>query len=141
MENYIFNDNTIAIIRSNNKTIIIDVDKIRVINISISKVIDNNCLLQGFNYNGRKEAIKRKLKVKYKVPIYIKNNVILLQLNSIRNKNCIFLILNKIIDYYYKNNRLYIKCKNNYVFMLKISINNFKKIIINGLLINNIFNN
>jgi len=138
MENYIINENTIAILKNKNKTIIIDVDNIRVINKNIKFIIECNCLINGSNLNGRKEFIKKLLNIHYKIPIIINYNIILLQINSIKNNNSLFIILNKIKDYKEINNNLNILCVNNYVFSNNISKNSFEKLIINGIKINNI---
>lgn len=138
MQNYIFNNGIIAVIKSNKKTIIIDVDNIKVINKNIRFVISINCLINGSTIDGRKNATKRILNINYKIPIYIRDNIILLQLKSIRNNCSMYISLNNIIDYKYKNNRLLIKCINNYIFTINISKYNFEKLIINGLKLNNV---
>ena len=138
MQNFIISDNTIALIKSGKKTIIIDVNNIKVINKSIKNIISINCLINGSTIEGRKSATKKLLNINYKVPIYIKSNIVLLQLNSIRNKNNMYLCLNKIFSYKYINNKLYLKCMNNYIFIVNISKYNFEKLIINGLKINNV---
>ena len=48
MKNYLLTSSTIAVLKSDKKTIIIDVDKIRVINKNIKKVIEDNCLWNEF---------------------------------------------------------------------------------------------
>ena len=138
MENYIINNKTTAILKKNNKTIIYDVDKMRVVNKSIKKIIDENCSFYGSSMDGRKKSAKNLLKIQYKVPILLKENVILLQINSIRNKECLFLVLNKIIDYKIESQRLKILCINNLIFRENISKNSFEKILLNGIKLNNI---
>ena len=137
MENYIFNKNTIAVLKSKKKTVIIDVDNIRVINKNINNIINNNCLLYGSSLNGRKEYAKDILNKTYKLPIFINDNIMLLQINSIRDKNCLFIVLNKFINYKIINNNLLIELANYNYLLSNLSANSFEKIIINGIKINN----
>ena len=138
MNNYFFNEKTIAILKNGKKTIIIDVDNVRVINKNIKKVIENNCLINGSTLEGRKNAINSLIKVYYKQPILINNDIILIQISSLKNKKCLLIVLNKI--FYYENmlKNLKIKCANNYIFYVKISKRKFENLVLNGLRLNNI---
>ena len=138
MENYIINNKTIAILKNNNKTIIYDVDNIRVINKNIKRVLDENCSFYGSSLSGRKKSAKNILNIHYKVPIIVKEDVILLQVSNIRNKECLFLVLNKIVDYKLENQKLKIICINKQVFLINISKNSFEKMLINSIKLNNI---
>lgn len=140
MENYIINKNTIAILKYENKTIIYDVENIRVINKNILSILNLNCNFYGSSLNGRKKSIKSILNIKYKIPILIDedNNIILIQTNSLRKRNCLLLVVDKIIDYEEINNKLKITCANKHIFEIKLSINSFEKMLINSLKINNI---
>lgn len=138
MENYIINNKTIAVLKKNNKTILYDVDNIRIINKNIKKVLDENCSFYGSSMVGRKKSAKTLLNVHYKVPIIIKEDVILLQVNNIRDKECLFLVLSKIVDYKFESQKLKILCINNQIFWLNISKNSFEKMLINSIKLNNI---
>jgi len=138
VENYIINNNTIAILKRNNTTIIFDVKKTRVINKNIKKILDYNCNFYGSSLNGRKQSAGKLLKIHYKVPIVINKNIILLQLNGIKDKECLFIVLNKIIDYKYLNKNLHILCTNNQIFNSNISKNSFEKMLVNSIKLNNI---
>ncbi|MBQ8901710.1 MAG: competence protein ComK [Bacilli bacterium] len=138
MENYIINNKTIAILKNNNKTIIYDVDNIRVINKNIKRILDENCSFYGSSLSGRKKSAKNILNIHYKVPVVVKEDVILLQVNNIRNKECLFLVLNKIVDYKLENQKLKIICINKQVFLINISKNSFEKMLINSIKLNNI---
>ena len=137
---YILTNDTIALLKSNNKTIIYSVDNYKVINKNIKRIINDNCLINGSSINGRLDAAKRILNKSYKLPLKINDNIILLQLNSLRSNDCLFLILNKIISYEYTNSYLKIICVNNNVFYNKISKNSFEKIIANAVRLNNYLN-
>lgn len=138
MENYIITNNTVAVLKKKNKTIIYDVDNVRVINKNIKRILEYNCNFYGSSLNGRKKCAEKLLNIHYKIPIIIDNNIILLQLSGIKNDECLFLILNKIIDYKYLNNNLSIFCVNNHLFNCVISKNSFEKILINSIKLNNI---
>lgn len=138
MKNYIIDENTVAVLKSNHKTIIFDVENIRVINKSINKVLEDNCLLNGSSVMGRKNSAEKLLNIKYKIPIYINKNIILIQLNSLRDNSCLFIVLNKILNFKYINDLLNIMCVDNYIFSCKISENCFENLIVNGVKLNNI---
>ena len=139
MKNYIINDQTIAILKNNKETIIYDVENTKVINKNIKTILETNCLLHGSNLEGRLKSIKKILKIKYKVPILISSaeNIILLQMNCIRNQECLFIVANKIIDYEETSKNLIIKCINNYQFEVNISKYSFEKMLINTIKLNN----
>lgn len=140
MEKYIINVNTVALLKNNKKTIIYDVDKVEVFNKNINKIIEKSCNYYGSSLKGRKISAQNILKIKYKLPILIdeKNNITIIQLNSPRNKNSMFLITNKIIDFEENRKYLKIKCVNNINFYVKISKNSFEKLLINAIKLNNI---
>lgn len=138
MENYIINNKTIAILKKNNQTIIFDVEKVRIINKNIKKILDYNCNFYGSSLVGRKKSAEKLLNIHYKIPLIIDNNIILLQLNGIKEKECLFIVLNKIIDYKYMNKNLKILCVNNQIFNNKISKNSFEKMLVNSIKLNNI---
>ena len=133
MENYVINENTIAILKKNDEVIIYNVDNIIVSNMKINRLINNSCLIYGSNLNGRKKYAQKYLNIKYRVPIIISENkkIILLQLNGLREQECLFIIGNKIIDYKNVENNLKIKCINNQEFITNLSQYSFEKILIN----------
>lgn len=140
MENYIINNNTVALLKKKNKTIIYDVNKIRVINKNIKNILDYNCNYYGSSFLGRKKCAEKILKIHYKIPLVINKNIILLQLNGLKSEECYFIVYNKIINYKYIDNNLKIICINNREFYNKISINSFEKMLINSLKLNNTLN-
>ena len=139
MVDFLIKEKTIALKKIDKKTIIYDVDKVRVINKHIKQVLEFNCLFYGSSYIGSRKCAQEILKVKYKVPIplEINKNIILIQLDSIRNKDCLFLVTNKILDYEYTSSKLKINCLNNYIFYVNISQYSFEKMLINSFKLNN----
>lgn len=139
MKNYIINDQTIAILKQDQNTIVYDVKKTIVINKHIKSILETNCLLHGSSMEGRIKSAKKILNIKYKVPILISEaeNIILLQIDCLRNKECLFIVANKIVDYEIKNNKLTIKCINNQEFIVNISKYSFEKMLIYTIKLNN----
>lgn len=140
MENFLITEKTIALLKKKTKTIIYNVDKVEVINKNIKQILEFNCNYYGSSLFGRKKCAQNILNIKYKVPIIIEENknLILIQMNSLRKEECLFLMTNKIIDYNEINNNLEVYCYNNKIFNIKISKNNFEKLIVNALKLNNI---
>ncbi len=139
MKNYIINDQTIAILKHDQETIIYNVENKKVINKHIKSILENNCLLHGSSMEGRIKSAKKILNIKYKVPILISEaeNIILLQIDCLRNKECLFIVANKIINYEEIQNKLIIKCINDQEFIVNISKYSFEKMLINTIKLNN----
>ncbi len=139
MKEYIIDDTTVALYKKERDTVIYNVDKYEVFNIPIKKIIEFNCLIHGSSMNGRIKSAKTILNIQYKVPILISEaeNIILLQMNSLRYKECLFIVANKIIDYEEKDDFLQIKCINNITFDVKISKYSFEKLLIYTIKLNN----
>ncbi len=140
MNNYIINDKTIAIRKLDKKTIIYDVENIRVINKNIINILNLNCMFYGSNYVGRKRSAEQILHIKYKAPLIISENpnIIMLTINSIRKNSALFIVVNKIIDYEIDTDD-YVKiiCCNKQVFKTNLSKYSFEKMIINAVKLNN----
>ncbi len=137
MDNWLITSRTIAILKNNKNTIIIDVDNIKVINKNINMILNSNCLFYGSSLDGRKKSAKRLLRISYKVPIIINKNIILLQINNPRSSQCLYIVLNKIINYSIYKEYLIINCVNNIVFRNRISKYKFERLILNGFILNN----
>lgn len=137
MLNYKITKNTVAILKQKRQTKIFDVNNSQVFNIGIKSLLEKNCNYYDTSLNLIKKRVKSILNIQYKVPIIIGDNI-LIQLNSLKCEDAIFLMLDKIIDYQYYNNILHIYCVNNNVFKLKISLNQFEKILVKAIKLNNI---
>lgn len=143
MDNCIINSSTVALLKKENKIYIYDVEKMVVFNKKINNLLENICLLYGSNLEGRKKFAKKLLNIKYKVPIIIDKNIILIPIHNLRCKECLLLVGNKILNYEVVNDKLKITCLNN-EFYVDISKYSFEKSLLNYLkLINklNIKNN
>ena len=140
MNSYIIKNSTIALLKKENKTVCYDVENSIVINKNIKRILASNCLFHGSTLSGRIESVKNILKIQYKVPIIISvaENIIFIQINSLRDKECLLIVANKIIDYEeVEKNHLRIKCLNNNVFDVNISKYSFERMLINIIKLNN----
>ncbi len=142
MENYIITNKTIAIAKNDNQTIIYDVDKVRIINKSFKKIINDNCIYYGSTLDGRKKYIEKLLNIKYKVPILIseRKKLIFIPINSFRSKESLLINYNKIKNYVEITNKLFLTCINNQEFDLNISKYSLDKLLVNAIKIVNILN-
>lgn len=140
MEKYIVNNNTVALLKIDKKTIIFNVDNFFVFNRNIKYILDKNCNYYGSNLIGRINSSKEMLNESYKIPILIDevNNLILIQLTSPRNKVCLYIVVNKIINYKEINDFLEIICVNGIIFKVKLSKNIFEKMLLKSFKLNNV---
>ena len=100
MENYEINDDTYAVIGTNEgKTKIIEKDKEYKIDNDAYQVMDDNCKYYGSSYKGRLEASKAILDCSYKLPIIIEetSNLIFFPIKSSLLDDCTWLNLDTII--------------------------------------------
>ena len=139
MQNYLINENTIALEKIGKKTIVYDKAKIINLDISLKKILDYNCNYYGSSYEGRILSAKKILNIKYKLPIIIEENknLILISLSSLRNNNCLLIMVNKILNYEKYNEMLKIECVDK-IFYTKLSKYSFEKLFINAIRLNNI---
>lgn len=142
MEKFLVSNKTIAVIKNKRKTIIINVDKVTVINKSIKYILEYNCNYYGSSLEGRLKCAKDILKIKYKIPIVLddKNNLVLISLNNPRSNYNTYLISNKITNYEWINDKLEINCLNNVKFQTRLSQNVFEKLFLNSIKLVNILN-
>lgn len=142
MEKYLINNKTIALLKINNKTMIINVDKVNIFNKSINQIIDYNCNYYGSSKKGRLMSAKKILNSKYKLPIVIddNNNLILINLESSRKSTCLYIISNKIVNYENYLNKLKIICCKNVIFYTKISKHTLDNLLIKSFKLNNVLN-
>jgi len=101
MNSYEINEETLAIIPKNNKSIVYEVDDNYIVNLNSDKIMDESCKYFGSTLNGRKEGSKALLNTNYKVPILVEetNEIIFFPTSSPRLKNCAWISLNNIKDY------------------------------------------
>ena len=98
MIDYEINDNTYAVIAVNNKTKIIEKDRVVTVDNDAYKIMDDNCKYYGSSYLGRLQAGKIILNCKYKIPILVEesNVLIFFPIKSSLEKDCCWLNPNSI---------------------------------------------
>lgn len=143
MKRYIINNSTIALIKKNSNTLIIEEKKTILSKRNIMSIINESCKFYGSDYKGRISAIREFINSKYKIPILINenNNLIFFPTESIRNENVIFINYKKVLKYENFNDYIRIKLTNNIMLTTKISKYSFNEQLLKCLLINNIINN
>ena len=142
MKNYIINKNTCAIVKKNKNTLIIEDEKVFLVNSSILTIINNSCKYYGSDYRGSLNSVNCILRSKYKNPILINENynLILFPTESIRNNNAMFINYKKIINYdlYYDIIRIFFT--NKIMLTTKISKYIFSEQLLKCVIFNNILN-
>ena len=139
MKNYLIDNDTIALLKKRDKTIIYTLDDQKIFNTNYKFILEYNCNYYGSSLDGRKKSAKSILNVKYRVPIIVDelHNIILLQLNSSRDKECLFLVANKILDMEEENNQLKITCINKQEFYVNLSKKSLEKMLLQSFKLNN----
>lgn len=103
MKNYEINRQTLAILSyGKERTKVIEENDEFIINLPVSKIIDNSCRFFGSSYEGRLNGTKNILGVSHKAPIIIEESmkIIFFPTASPRLECCSWISLNNISDYY-----------------------------------------
>lgn len=102
MSTYEVNEETLAIVPKNNKSIIYEYDNDNyVVNEESDKIMDDSCRYFGSTLKGRKDGAAALLNTSYKVPILIEDTLelVFFPTSSPRLKNCAWISLNNIKKY------------------------------------------
>lgn len=102
IEEYEINSSTLAIIPIDDKSSrVYEEETEYVVNKNVHKIIDFNCKYYGSSYKGRCDGTKYLTGIKSKFPIIIEEsrNLIFFPTNSTRNRENVWLSLNKIKSY------------------------------------------
>lgn len=119
MNNYIINDETLAIVMIDKKTCMVIEDRRELfINLSCRDVINNSCLYYGSSYEGRVEASRSLLGKEYKLPIIVSEfyDILLFPISSRKTDVCTWICLKKLEDYVVEGDRVefVFKCSRRY---------------------------
>ena len=123
MENYEVNEDTLAIIPKNNKTIVYENHANYIINEECDKVMEDSCKYFGSTLQGRSEGSRDLLKTNYKVPILVEetSEMIFFPTTSPRLKDCAWISLKNIKSYERDSKGCKITFKNGKKIRLNIS--------------------
>ena len=127
---YLIKENTYALIPNERKTKVIEKESSILINETPVEVVSKNCIINGSSLEGRQRGSSYLIGTNHKPPIIVNDfkNIILIPTHSIRNKDCIWVNLNKILNYYpTDNNKIILEFKNNKKIVLNISFSKFDK--------------
>lgn len=127
---YLIKEKTLALIPIGKKTKVIENERFQILNETPSEVVALNCYINGATLEGRQKGSSYLIGTSYKPPIIINDydNIILIPTHSIRNKDCSWINLNAILNYYHtKNNCVTIEFKNTKKLVLNISYTKFDK--------------
>lgn len=133
MKNYEINNNTIALIFNNYKTIVFEKDNTFIIENLPNNIIKKSCEFFGCSYKGRVEGTKFLTGITYKSPLVIEesNEIIFFPTSSPRLNNCSW-IRNKYVLNYSKFEKN--KCELMFINGKKIILNNSYESIDNQIL-------
>lgn len=129
---YIITPKTLLLESKNNKTKIYEENETFIINENITDIINYNCLLNGSTLEGRQKASAFLLGNRYKPPIILNINTILIPTHSITNNSCIWLVLNNIRNYKKYQKGTLIEFLNQKTLILKTSFNIFDNQVLKG---------
>jgi len=121
MNEYEINDNTIALIYDEEKTVVYEKDRSFIVDNLPNKIIKNSCEYFGSSYKGRLEGTKKMTGITHKSPIIIEESkeIIFFPLISPRLNNCSWVRNKYILDYYKVNDGCIVETING----RKISLN------------------
>ncbi len=127
---YIINENTIALLPMGKNTKVLEFAKEKIVESTITKIIEYNCNLNGSTFEGRRKGSSYLIGASYKPPIIMDEvkRIILIPTHSSKNPNCAWFVLENILKYSLnKNHQVTILFKNNQKIELNICYANFDK--------------
>lgn len=113
---YEINRATYAIIpEKDDHSLVIEEEKNFTVEKNPTKIVNESCKNFGSSLIGRQEGTKKLINISYKAPIIISetSEIIFFPTSSPRFKDCIWISLNNIKNYYKENNNTIIIFKNN----------------------------
>ena len=124
LDTYIISELTCALIPTrsiDHQTKVIERDHIYYVNQSPLEIIKQNCLLNGSDYNGRREAVKYHLGYSRKSPIAISKLIYAFPTHAITHYDCIWLFSKQISYIKHISSLSKVIFKNHYILKLPIS--------------------
>lgn len=121
---------TFAIIPQGMKTKVLEKNRTRYIYDKSTMIMDDNCRANGSTLEGRQKGSAYLIGTSYKPPIIISEleRIIFIPTHSSRNKECIWLNLNAILNYEeLSKNKVEVKFLNHKSIIIDMSYNKFDK--------------
>ena len=114
MERYEINDKTLVLKPKDDKTIVYEEDGTKTVSKTPYKIMEESCAYYGSTLDGRKMGASSLLNNSYKLPVVVEdaNNIIFFPTKSPRKKDCIWISLNNIRDYYQQKDYIVIEFNN-----------------------------
>ena len=114
MERYEINDKTLVLKPKDEKTVVYEEGGTITVNKTPYKIMEDSCAYYGSTLDGRKEGAANLLSNSYKLPVIVEdaNNIIFFPTKSPRKKDCIWVSLNNIRDYYPQKGYIVIEFNN-----------------------------
>jgi competence protein ComK len=130
MENYIIDEENLAIIGEKDKSIVYSGEEKYVVNMLSTDIIKNSCIYYGSSLKGRIDGTKEMLGITYKAPIIISEGkrIVMFPTNSYKVENCTWINLKNIDNYYTDEEKnTIIIFKNGVKIKLNLSVGIFDK--------------
>lgn len=126
---YIINKKTLAILREKKNSRIIEDNQEYLIPVDPIDIIAFNCQINGSTLEGRQKGSTYLIGSKYKPPIIVNNiyQLIVIPTHSHRNKDCSWIILHNLANYYPHENQVLIEFQNQEKLLLPTSYTIFDK--------------
>ena len=126
LSEYEINENTYAIIYiEENVSKVIEKTNEVLVNLSPNKIVENSCEYFGSTLSGRQKGSYSLINITHKVPVIIEESkeIIFFPTVSPRLKDCSWISIKNITDYYEKDDKVFINFEKNKTIDLDLSYN------------------
>lgn len=123
MKDYEINEETFCLLPNGEHTKVVEKDKIFIVEKNVQKIMENSCEYFGSTYEGRKKGTTKLTGITHKVPIIIEesNSIIFFPTKSSRLKDCSWISLNNLKNYYKSADKIILEFYDNQKISLDIS--------------------
>lgn len=123
MKDYEINEETFCLLPNGEYTKVVEKDKIFIVKNNVQKIMENSCEYFGSTYEGRKKGTTKLTGITHKAPIIIEesNSIIFFPTKSSRLKDCSWISLNNLKNYYKSADKIILEFYDNQKVSLDIS--------------------